>query len=198
MHCGLTCSSQTCLITDRVASFQHKDDFSSAISLSAGSLALAADLLKISFFKKWIYLLLLFSWSEIMWLHFSLENILNSRSNMDIVTVFIYFSIKHNWDHTHSPPPPPSQPHIQFIISLLNQPLCFQLPSVTLVDMSVSRRSLYWVQKVTSVVMVAILIHFICFSFLSSVVCRHIVMIDHSKKHYNYPLMLLPLSLTQR
>lgn len=46
-HAWLTCSFQTCLITERVASFQHKDDFSSAISFSAGSLALAADLLKV-------------------------------------------------------------------------------------------------------------------------------------------------------
>ena len=41
---SLTCSFQTCLITERVASFQHRDDLSSAISLSAGSLAFAADL----------------------------------------------------------------------------------------------------------------------------------------------------------
>lgn len=46
-HAQLTCSFQTCLITERVASFQHKDDFSSAKSFSAGSLALAADLLEV-------------------------------------------------------------------------------------------------------------------------------------------------------
>ena len=42
----ITCSFQTCLRIERVFSFQHKDDFSSAISFSEGNLALAADLLK--------------------------------------------------------------------------------------------------------------------------------------------------------
>lgn len=41
-----TCSFQTCLITDRVESFQQRDDLSSATSLSAGSFALAAHLKK--------------------------------------------------------------------------------------------------------------------------------------------------------
>jgi len=43
----LACSFQTCFITERVASFQQRDDLSSVISLSAGSLALAADLGKL-------------------------------------------------------------------------------------------------------------------------------------------------------
>ena len=51
-HTQLTCSFQTCLITERVASFQHKDDFSSAMSFSAGRLALAADLLKVSLYMR--------------------------------------------------------------------------------------------------------------------------------------------------
>ena len=40
----ITCSFQTCLRAERVDSFQHKDVLSSAISLSVGSLALAAHL----------------------------------------------------------------------------------------------------------------------------------------------------------
>ena len=48
----LACSFQTCFITERVASFQQRDDLSSVISLSAGSLALAADLRKLRKKKK--------------------------------------------------------------------------------------------------------------------------------------------------
>lgn len=39
-----TCSFQTRLTTERVESFQHRHDLSSAVSFSAGSLALAAHL----------------------------------------------------------------------------------------------------------------------------------------------------------
>lgn len=96
----LTCSFQTCLITERVASFQHKDDLSSAISFSAGSLALAADLLKV-----WVYVRLL--WTFILYINVAVTH--DKSIDLELSKTWndcFNFSMKHNQNYAFIHPSP--------------------------------------------------------------------------------------------